>query len=819
MNLKLNHDQAMKIDLKYIIHSIQRVVPGTVLGCLLCNANIYAQSPGGVSGRLTSWFKANSSIAGNIDTAVGSASVANWKSELGNFQVSQGTVSRQPVFKATATTTGNFNFNPFLQFSKANNTVLYNTATTPDLAGDNGSIFMVVNTYNGVADGNPSGLTYKADTYGYQFKPSFRVQSGDGIAGGTGDFYNWAPFPSGVPGYAETAGIILSCKGVDKSTADVLFSARRNGDSIAVSHRYDEPWDGYNYTPVIPAGLFMGSDGPNTGAQNMSCGLAEVITYDAYLSEADQNKVETYLAVKYGITLTRGQSTTVRNYTATNGSVVWDATANTGYSFNITGIGRDDSATLLQKQSRSVHNNALVYMYNGATGGNFPASNAGNASALNSDLSYLLIGDNGLANTLSNCAANGYLSRMPRTWKVQKTGTGISTISLAIDTGVISASTKRLLVSADPSFTICKAYPLTTANGKLYAEVTLNNNEYFTFATDSLQVAFSTVAPVCTNVNNGSITTAVAGGNAPYSYAWSPSSETTPGLSGIPAGTYTLTITHGGCQVSRSVTVAAPAAPPGPVAAGVAICPGETATLTIQDPNAAYTYNWYNVSTGGMAQMTGSTVSVLTTTLPVTWYANIQYGSCNSIRTPVEITPLATLFTPLVTASTVTGNSVIFQWQPVPGATGYQVSVNGGTYLTPSSGSLGVTHTVSGLQPLTTVTIDVIALGVKNCQNSSSGKAGAKTLTDAIYIPNTFTPNGDGRNDWFKAYGNVIAGITMKIFNQWGELIYETKDMTTGWNGTHKGKLQPIGVYYYAIRIRLTDGNEVVRKGSINLLH
>ncbi|OQP58247.1 hypothetical protein A3860_07970 [Niastella vici] len=808
----------MKTDRKYIIQKKQRAVIATVFTCLFCNAVIYAQSPGGVTAGLTSWFKANSSIAGNVDTVAGAASVANWKSELGNFQVSQATASRQPVFNATATTTGSFNFNPFLQFSKTNNTVLYNTAVTPDLAGNNGSIFMVVNTYNGTADGNPSGLTYKATTYGYQFKPSFRIQSGDGIAGGTGDFYNWAPFPSGVPNYPQTAGIILSGKGVDKNATDIFFDARRNGDSISLSHRYDLPADGYNYNPSVPTGLFMGSDGPNTGSQNMSCGLAEVITYNAYLSEADQNKIESYLAVKYGITLTRNQSATARDYTASNGSAIWNAAANAGYSFNITGIGRDDNAALLQKQSLSAHNNALVYIYNAAAGGNFPASNAGNSSSVSNDLSYLLIGDNGLANTYSACAANGYLGRMPRTWKVQKTGTGISTVTIAVDTGVLSANTKKLLVSANSGFSSFTAYALSTANGKLYAEVALNNNEYFTFATDSLQVAFTTVAPVCTNTNNGSITTVVTGGNAPYSYTWS-NGDATPGLTGIPAGTYTLTLTHGGCTVIKSVTVAAPVAPVAPVVTGATICLGEAATLSIQNPDASYTYNWYNAAAGGVAQMTGSSVTFTPTTLPVTWYAGIQYVSCNSSRTPVVISALTALATPLVVATTITGNSVTFQWQPVAGASGYQVSVNGGAYISPSSGSLGVTHTVSGLQPLTTVTINVIALGARSCQNSTPGKATAKTLTDEIYIPNTFTPNGDGKNDRFKAYGNVIAGLTMKVFNQWGELIYETNDMTTGWDGTHKGKMQPIGVYYYVIRIRLTDGNEVTRKGSVNLLH
>lgn len=808
----------MKTGQKYPIQRMQRAVLFTVLACLLCNTSTRAQSPGGVSAGVTSWFKANSSITGNVDTVAGSASVANWKSELGNFQVSQTTVSRQPVLRATTTTTGNFNFNPFIQFSKTNNTVLYNAATTPDLAGSNGSIFMVVNTYNGTADGNPSGLTYKATTYGYQFKPSFRIQSGDGVAGGTGDYYNWAPFPSGVPNYQQTAGIILSGKGVDKNATDIFFDARRNGDSISLSHRYDLPADGYNYNPSVPTGLYIGSDGPNNGSQNMSCGVAEVITYNSYLSDADQNKVESYLAIKYGITLTRNQSTTTRDYTASNGSVIWNAAANAGYGFNITGIGRDDNSAQLQKQSLSAHNNALVYIYNTATGGSFPASNAGNSSAISNDLSYLLTGDNGLASTLSVCTANGYLSRMPRTWKVQKTGTGISTVTIAVDTGVLPAATKRLLVSTNSGFSSFTAYPLSTANGKLYAAVSLNNNEYFTFATDSLQIAFTTVAPVCTNTSNGSITTVVTGGNTPYSYSWS-NGDATPGLSGIAAGTYTLTVTHGGCSVIKSVTIAAPVAPQAPVATGATICLGEAVTLSIQNPDASYIYNWYNAATGGTAQMTGAAVSVTPTTLPLTWYAGIQYGSCNSSRTPVVISSLTALATPLVVATVITGNSVTFQWQPVAGAAGYQVSLNGGAYITPSSGSLGVTHTITGIQPLTTVTINVIALGAKTCQNSSPGKAIAKTLTDEIYIPNTFTPNGDGKNDRFKVYGNVIAGITMKVFNQWGELIYETNDMTTGWDGAHKGKMQPVGVYYYVIRIRLTDGKEVTRKGSVNLVH
>jgi len=84
--------------------------------------------------------------------------------------------------------------------------------------------------------------------------------------------------------------------------------------------------------------------------------------------------------------------------------------------------------------------------------------------------------------------------------------------------------------------------------------------------------------------------------------------------------------------------------------------------------------------------------------------------------------------------------------------------------------------------------------------------------------PNT-ERRGDGKNEAFKVYGNLIERMTMKVFNQYGQLIYESNDLSAGWDGRHKGKLQPIGVYFYAIRLQLKDGSEVTRKGSVNLLH
>jgi len=791
-------------------------------------SSVYSQYPGGISGGITTWFKANTTSTANLTIPVTSTNkVSQWNSEVGSFSVNQSSTAQQPVFTPATSTTGSFNFNPFIQFSKTTGTVMYNASTTPDLLGDNGTIFMVVNTYNATNDGNPSGLTYKSSSYGYQYKPAFRTQTGNGVSGSTGDYYNWSPFPSGTPNYPATSGIILASKGVDKSASDTYFKSRRNGDSVSLTHRFDLPYDGYSYSPSVNFGLFLGSDGTGTSGQNMSCGLAEVITYNSYLSDADENKVATYLAVKYGITLTKQQSTTNQDYVASGNAVIWGSTANSGYKFNITGIGRDDASGLLQKQSKSAHNNALISLYNGNTAGVFPATNVGNTSAVSADQSFVLVGDNGLANTLTGCAYAGRAERMLRIWKTQKTGTGISQVTIAVNTADVATTVKNIIVSQDPTFptTASTFYKLSTSGGQLYATIPLNNNDYFTFAADSLQVTLTPVTPSCSDPNSGSISSVVTGGVAPYAYTWNTTPiQSNPNLTNVPAGTYSITIkqANGICAYTAQATIVAAIVPSAPAANSVTICSGSTAALTVLSPQSGITYNWYTAATGGTLAGTGVTYTTNPITKDTTFYieAVSTSGCISNPRTAVTVTLYKPLAQPVVTASNIAVTAVTFSWLPVPGAVAYLVSVNGGAYQTPSSGATGLTHTVTGLPASTTVSIQVIAVGNPTCQNSNPGSATAKTLSDNIYIPNAFTPNGDGNNDAFNIYSNagVITGVDMKIFNQWGQLIYETNNLAKGWDGTYKGKKQPSGVYMYVIKIQLGTGSETIRKGSVNLI-
>ena len=93
-----------------------------------------------------------------------------------------------------------------------------------------------------------------------------------------------------------------------------------------------------------------------------------------------------------------------------------------------------------------------------------------------------------------------------------------------------------------------------------------------------------------------------------------------------------------------------------------------------------------------------------------------------------------------------------------------------------------------------------------------------------IFIPNAFSPNGDGVNEHFTVFGKQITEYEIKIFNRVGSLMYisedasEVSDTTRGWDGTYKGKMQDVGVYVYFIRGKDAKGSVFNKKGDITLI-
>ena len=85
-------------------------------------------------------------------------------------------------------------------------------------------------------------------------------------------------------------------------------------------------------------------------------------------------------------------------------------------------------------------------------------------------------------------------------------------------------------------------------------------------------------------------------------------------------------------------------------------------------------------------------------------------------------------------------------------------------------------------------------------------------------VPNAFSPNGDGVNDVFYVKGFGISRFNIKVFNRWGQLVFESNDPKIGWDGKFKGTVQSMDAYAYVVNIEFSDGTRANRTGNVTLL-
>jgi len=93
-------------------------------------------------------------------------------------------------------------------------------------------------------------------------------------------------------------------------------------------------------------------------------------------------------------------------------------------------------------------------------------------------------------------------------------------------------------------------------------------------------------------------------------------------------------------------------------------------------------------------------------------------------------------------------------------------------------------------------------------------------LAGVIEIPNAFTPNLDGKNDKLELlYAGLVEIEFFRVYNRWGEVIFETIDPAVGWDGTFKNEDQPAGVYTYLIKgIDPTTNETYIKSGNVTLI-
>ena len=87
-----------------------------------------------------------------------------------------------------------------------------------------------------------------------------------------------------------------------------------------------------------------------------------------------------------------------------------------------------------------------------------------------------------------------------------------------------------------------------------------------------------------------------------------------------------------------------------------------------------------------------------------------------------------------------------------------------------------------------------------------------------VFIPNAFSPNGDNNNDVLYVRGLFIEKMIFRVFDRWGEMVFESEDPAIGWDGTFRGKKLDPDVYDYYLDVTCTGGLKSITKGNVTLM-
>ncbi|MBL4704067.1 MAG: PKD domain-containing protein, partial [Flavobacteriales bacterium] len=106
----------------------------------------------------------------------------------------------------------------------------------------------------------------------------------------------------------------------------------------------------------------------------------------------------------------------------------------------------------------------------------------------------------------------------------------------------------------------------------------------------------------------------------------------------------------------------------------------------------------------------------------------------------------------------------------------------------------------------------------------TDGNGCTDTISKTIYVallpvlPTAFTPNGDGENDEFIIRGGPFDAVDFKIYSSWGQLIFESFDANTGWDGTFQGQPAILGVYTWTFTVNMAGNRVVIKEGDVTLI-
>lgn len=276
-----------------------------------------------------------------------------------------------------------------------------------------------------------------------------------------------------------------------------------------------------------------------------------------------------------------------------------------------------------------------------------------------------------------------------------------------------------------------------------------------------------------------------------------------------------VAVSHYGCADSMQVPVTVYSNNPIAVRNDTVICIGSSAELWAK---GGMYYAWTPTNSLNNPDIQ-TPIATPDTTTTYTVYVTVNVCFVDTGHVTVTVVPLPTyiLSGPVtVIAGSETQLSVVqtndFQW--------------GVTFAwKPADSTLSCFDCTNPMAiPTNTTTYTVVATTIQGCKDSSDVKITVICETSQVFIPNTFTPNGDGVNDDFYVSGRGLGLIKrMAIYNRWGQLVFETENVHpnhpgSGWDGTFKGQILEPDVFVYVIDLFCETGVPFHFTGDISLV-
>lgn len=320
----------------------------------------------------------------------------------------------------------------------------------------------------------------------------------------------------------------------------------------------------------------------------------------------------------------------------------------------------------------------------------------------------------------------------------------------------------------------------------------------------SQSISTTSITPANCSGTNGGASVNVTGSGTPYTYSWNTNPvQTTSTATGLPAGTYTLTITDGtGCVTPYPVTI--------PFLSNLVLNVHNDTTICRGSSFAANTVsNGTNFSWTPANGVSNTAIAspVLSPTDTTTYIVTAVLGTCVTNKS----------FTVRVgsAASANAGPDVVI-------IAGTQTQLNGtataGTYSwTPATGLSSSTVLNPVATPAVSTTYTLKTTTSQGC--IATDDITVTVVPYCIKPMEAFTPNGDGINDrWLITNGSCIQNARAIVYNRYGSKVFESKDYKNDWDGKYEGKPLADGTYYYAIFYKLVNGETVFMKGNVTIL-